>query len=71
MEPARFVVLDATGTATNMTRRYRRCRSGRRLVAAVPHGLGRTTTVIAGLRQTGSGAPPVPDGPITGPACRA
>jgi hypothetical protein len=27
MDPARFVFLDETGTATNMTRRYGRCPS--------------------------------------------
>ena len=49
--------LDETGTATNMARRYGRSRSGTRLVAAVPHGHWRTTTIIAGLRQTGIVAP--------------
>lgn len=38
MDPARFVFLDETGTATNMARRYGRSPSGARLVAAVPHG---------------------------------
>jgi transposase-like protein len=38
MDPACFVFLDETGTATNMTRRYGRSPSDRRLVAAVPHG---------------------------------
>jgi hypothetical protein len=68
MDPARFVFLDETGTATNMTRRYGRSPSGDRLVAAVPHGHWRTTTFIAGLRQSGIVAPLVLDGPITGPA---
>ena len=39
MDPARFVFLDETGTATNMARRYGRSPSARRLVATVPHGL--------------------------------
>jgi transposase len=68
MDPARFVFLDETGTATNMTRRYGRSPSDRRLVAAVPHGHWRTTTFIAGLRQTGIVAPLVLDGPMTGTA---
>jgi hypothetical protein len=38
MDPARFVFLDETGTATNMARRYGRSPSDRRLIAAVPHG---------------------------------
>jgi transposase len=71
MDPARFVFLDETGTATNMTRRYGRCPSDQRLVAAVPHGHWRTTTFVAGLRQTGIVAPLVLDGPMTGTAFRA
>jgi hypothetical protein len=46
-----------TGTATNMARRYGRSPSGARLVAAVPHGHWRTTTFIAGLRQSSVVAP--------------
>ena len=57
MDPARFVFLDETGTATNMARRYGRSPSHRRLIAAIPHGHWRTTTFIAGLRQTGVIAP--------------
>jgi transposase len=71
MDPARFVFLDETGTATNMARRYGRCASDQRLVAAVPHGHWRTTTFVAGLRQTGIVAPLVLDGPMTGAAFRA
>jgi transposase len=71
MDPARFVFLDETGTATNMARRYGRSLSQQRLVAAVPHGHWRTTTFVAGLRQTGIVAPLVLDGPMTGPAFRA
>jgi transposase len=71
MDPARFVFLDETGTATNMTRRYGRCPSDQRLVAAVPHGHWRTTTFVAGLRQSGIVAPLVLDGPMTGTAFRA
>jgi hypothetical protein len=57
MDPARFVFLDQTGTPTNLTRRYGRSRSGTRLVAAVPHGPWRTTTLVAGVRQSGVIAP--------------
>jgi transposase len=71
MDPARFVFLDETGTATNMARRYGRSPSGARLVAALPHGHWRTTTFIAGLRQSGIVAPLVLDGPMTGVAFRA
>jgi transposase len=71
MDPARFVFLDETGTATNMARRYGRCSVSERLVAAVPHGHWHTTTFVAGLRQTGIVAPLVLDGPMTGAAFRA
>jgi transposase len=71
MDPARFVFLDETGTATNMARRYGRSPAGARLVAAVPHGHWRTTTFVAGLRQSGIVAPLVLDGPMTGAAFRA
>jgi transposase len=71
MDPARFVFIDETGTATNMARRYGRSPCGERLVAAVPHGHWRTTTFIAGLRQAGIIAPLVLDGPISGIAFRA
>jgi DDE superfamily endonuclease len=71
MDPARFIFLDETGTATNMARRYGRSPCGARLVAAVPQGHWQTTTFIAGLRQGGIVAPLVLDGPMTGPAFRA
>jgi DDE superfamily endonuclease len=71
MDPARLVFLDETGTATNMARRYGRSRRGERLVGAVPHGHWKTTTFIAGLKQSGIVAPLVLDGPMTGPAFRA
>ena len=68
MDAARFVFLDETGTATNMARCYGRSPCGERLVAAVPQGHWKTTTFIAGLRQSGIVAPLVLDGPMTGPA---
>ena len=71
MDPARFVFLDETSTATNMARRYGRCPASERLVAAVPQGHWHTTTLIAGLRQGGITAPLVLDGPMTGAAFRA
>jgi transposase len=71
MDPGRFVFIDETGTATNLTRRYGRSALGERLVAAVPHGHWRTTTFVAGLRQSGIVAPLALDRPMTGPAFRA
>jgi hypothetical protein len=43
MDVSRFVFLDETGTATNMTRRYGRAPRGQRVVDAVPHGHWLTT----------------------------
>ena len=71
MDAARLVFLDETGLNTKMTRLYGRAPRGERLVAAVPHGHWRTSTFIAGLRQSGVIAPLVLDGPMTGAAFRA
>ena len=71
MDPTRFVFLDETGASTNMVRRYGRCLGGARLVAATPYGHWKTTTFVAGLRQTGIIAPYVLDGPMTGDVFRA
>ena len=71
MDPARFVFLDETGASTDMVRRYGWAPRGTRLVDAAPHGHWRTTTFVAGLRQSGLVAPFVLDGPMTGAAFRA
>ncbi len=71
MDPNRFVFLDETGAATNMTRRYGWGARGERLVDTAPHGHWRTTTFVAGLRSTGILAPLVLDGPMTGEVFRA
>ena len=71
LDPSRFVFLDETGTATNMTRRYGRCAKGQRLVATAPYGHWKTTTFVAGLRESGIVAPLVLDGPMNGPTFRA
>jgi transposase len=71
MDAARFIFLDETGLNTKMTRLYGRAPRGERLVGAVPHGHWRTTTFIAGLRQSGVIAPMLLDGPMTGAAFRA
>ena len=56
--------IDETWASTNMARRHGRCRRGERLRASVPHGHWKTTTFVAGLRNTGMVAPMVLDGPI-------
>ena len=71
MDPARFVFLDETGASTDMVRRYGWAPRGERLVDAAPRGHWKTTTFVAGLRQSGLVAPFVLDGPMTGAAFRA
>lgn len=44
MDPDRFVFLDETGAATNMTRRYGWGPRGGRVVDDTPHGHWRTVT---------------------------
>jgi transposase len=61
MDASRFVFLDETGTAANMTRRYGRA----------PHGHWLTTTFVAGLRASGIIAPLVGDGPMRGEIFKA
>ena len=64
----RLVFVDETAVQTKLTRRYGRSRRGTRLVAAVPHGHWKTTTVVAALRADCLTAPLVLDGPLDGPA---
>jgi transposase len=64
LDPARLVFVDESWASTNMARRYGRCRRGERLRMSVPHGHWKTTTFVAGLRNTGMVAPMVLDGPI-------
>lgn len=71
LDPARLVFLDETAASTNMTRRLGRCARGMRLLAPVPHGHWKTTTLIAGLRATGITAPCVLDGAVNGRLFRA
>jgi transposase len=71
MESTRFVFVDETGTTTNMTRRYGRCRGGARLVDTAPFGHWQTTTFVAGLRHNGVVAPMVLAGAMTGEVFRA
>jgi transposase len=71
LDPERLVFIDETGTSTKMARRHGRAARGERLRMGVPHGHWRTTTFVAGLRQSGLVAPFVLDGPMTGAAFRA
>jgi transposase len=67
LDPERLVFLDEA--TTNMTRRSGRC--ALRLLAPVPHGHRKTTTLVAGLRTTGITAPYVLDGAVNGDIFRA
>lgn len=64
LDPDRLVFVDESWASTNMARRYGRCRRGERLRMSVPHGHWKTTTFIAGLRNTGIVAPFVIDCPV-------
>jgi hypothetical protein len=66
VSPQRLVFIDETWATTAMARRYGRARRGQRVVAAVPHGHWKTTTVVAALRHDGLTAPCVFDGAING-----
>ena len=68
LDGSRLVFLDETALQTKLTRRYGRSRRGTRLVAKVPHGHWKTTTVIAALRAHQLTAPAVLDGPLDGPS---
>ncbi len=58
--------IDETWASTKMARTHGRAPRGQRLRAAVPHGHWKTTTFIAGLRNSGMVAPLVLDGPVNG-----
>jgi transposase len=71
LDPEHLVFLDETSATTNMTRRSGRCARGLRLLAPVPYGHRKTTTLVAGLRTTGITAPYVLDGAVNGDIFRA
>lgn len=58
--------IDETWASTKMARSHGRTLRGERLRVAVPHGHWKTTTFVAGLRNSGMVAPMVLDGPING-----
>jgi transposase len=71
LDPDRLVFIDETWASTNMARTRGRAPRGERLRAAIPHGHWKTTTFVAGLRNSGVVAPMVLDGPINGIAFQA
>jgi transposase len=71
MDAERFVFLDETSATTAMTRPYGWGPRSERLVDVSPYGHWKTTTFVAGLRESGVIAPCVLDGPMTGEVFRA
>jgi transposase len=64
MDPARLVFIDETWAKTNMTRLRGRALVGQRLVAKVPHGHWKTTTLIAALDHRGIRCAATVDGAV-------
>jgi transposase len=71
LSATKLVFIDETWASTNMARTRGRAPRGERLRASIPHGHWKTTTFVAGLRQSGMMAPMVLDGPINGVAFQA
>ena len=63
-DPAKLVFVDETWAKTNMTRLRGRAPVGRRLVASVPHGHWKTTTLIAALDRRGMRCSTTVDGAV-------
>ena len=66
IDRSKLVFLDETGANTKMVRHYGWAPKGQRCVGSVPYGHWKTTTFLAGLRQSGLTAPLVVDGPMDG-----
>jgi transposase len=64
LDPRRLVFIDETWANTKMTRLRGRAVRGQRLVAAVPHGHWKTTTLISALDQHGIRCSTTVDGAV-------
>jgi transposase len=64
LDPAKLVFIDETWAKTNMTRLRGRAAVGERLVASVPHGHWKTTTLIAALDWRGVRCSATADGAV-------
>ncbi len=64
LDPAKLVFIDETWAKTNMTRLRGRSTRGQRLVAKVPHGHWKTTTLIAALGHGGMRCATTVDGAV-------
>src|SRR5262245_3440893 len=63
-DASRFVFLDETSTATNLTRRYARARGSTRALGYAPRNYGRRTTLLAALTPEGLAAPVLLEGAL-------
>jgi len=64
VEPRRLIFIDETWATTNMTRLRGRAPRGERLIAKIPHGHWKTTTLIAALGIEGVQCATVVDGSV-------
>ena len=64
LDPEKFVFIDETWAKTNMTRLRGRAPLGERLIAKVPHGHWKTTTLIAALDSRGMRCSTTVDGAV-------
>lgn len=64
LDPAKLIFIDETWAKTNMIRLRGRAPRGERLIAKVPHGHWKTTTLIAALDHTGMRCATTVDGAI-------
>lgn len=63
-DPTHLVLIDETGIATDLIRRYGRSVRGARVHDQAPYGRWQTYTCVAALRLEGITAPGVLDGPV-------
>ena len=64
LDPTRLIFIDETVATTDMARRCGRCKRGKRLRAAIPHGHYKTLTLVSGFRRNGLVVPRAHDGPM-------
>ena len=71
LDPTRLVFIDETWAKTNLTRLRGRAPIGERLVAKVPHGHWKTTTLVAALDHRGMRCSMTLDGAVNRDAFEA
>ena len=71
LDPTKLVFIDETWARTNMSRLRGRAPAGERLVAAVPHGHWKTTTLVAALGHAGMRCSMTLDGAVNRDAFEA